>query len=84
MTDNILEKLSKSLSQEEMDDGWTENSRQAMLKFFGSLKNDLEKGVDVSVKAEYRSIARGMDHWGIGEGELLKEATEISEVIRSL
>lgn len=53
-----------------------------MLKFFETLRDDLLNGVDVSTKAEYASIARGMDHWGIVSGQLLEEATGISAEIR--
>lgn len=84
MTDKLIKRLSNSLSQEELDNGWTEDSRQAMLMFFETLRSDLRSGLDVSEKLEYRSIARGMDHWGISDGQLLNDATEISSEIRKL
>jgi len=82
--ENIIERLSSPLSEEELSNGWIEDSRLAMLKFFETLRDDLKNDVDVSAKAEYRSIARGMDHWGISVGQLLDDATEISMEIRKL
>lgn len=80
--DKIVRKLSNQLSENDIDGGWCEESRLAMLKFFETLRDDLLNGVDVSTKAEYASIARGMDHWGIVSGQLLEEATGISAEIR--
>lgn len=80
--DKIITTLSNPLSADNMGGGWSEESRLAMLRFFETLRDDLVNGVDVSAKAEYASIARGMDHWGIVSGQLLEDATRVSAEIR--
>ena len=82
--ENLIGQLSKELPPTEIQNGWTEDSRQAMLKFFQRLHSDLASGVVVSSKTEYVTISRGMDHWGITGGELLEEAAKISFAIKML
>lgn len=79
---NIMDRLSKPLAELERGSGWTEESRVSMLEFFRRLKHDIETGRAVEDVAEYRAIVRGMDCWGVVQGELLEEAAAISSLIR--
>jgi len=82
--EKLINKLSRQLPPQEIQNGWTEDSRKAMLDFFQRLHSDLVAGVAVSTKTEYITIPRGMDHWGITDGELLEEAAKISDAIKRL
>ncbi len=81
---HMVDRLSEPLSEPEFKSGWTQESKDAMREFFARLRDDLAGGRKVADVPEYRSISRGMDHWGIVEGELLDEADTISAEIRSL
>ena len=77
---DIITKLSKSLSNEDLACGWREQSREAMLKFFKTMFEDLEKNPP-RIKIEYMTIARGLDHWGIDGGRLEEQAIKISRQV---
>ena len=75
--ERVINSLSNPLPPSEIANGWTEESRQAMLKFFKALHSQLMSGqVELAEHASFH-LVRGMDHWGIIEGNLLKEASEI-------
>jgi hypothetical protein len=70
----MIDQLSKPLPPHELEAGWTEQGRVAMLKFFEDLDSKLGNGE----KLPEVNIPRGMDSWGIVEGQLLKKAAELS------
>ncbi len=82
--DDAIRQLSRPLGGLELASGWTEPGRIAMLRFFELLREDLINDVDVRSKPQYLSITRGMDHWGVVDGEILRQAGEISAKIKSL
>ena len=55
-----------------------------MLTFFQRLHEAVDGPISELDKPSYRSIARGLDSWGVTEGALLEEACEISEAVRQL
>jgi hypothetical protein len=75
--DCMIERLSNTLPVKETEGGWTRKSQEFFLEFFGKLKRALLKGETMACG----SIGRGMDHWGIVSGNLLKDADEISLLI---
>ena len=78
--DKMIDRLSGSIPSEEAVNGWNEDSRQAMLNFFRDLRERMQRGE--SPKVTDVTIARGLDHWGIGRGQLLDEAVDISNSLR--
>lgn len=82
--ETIINKLEKELPPPEIKNGWTEDSREGMLKFFQLLHSDLTSGAEVANRTEYVTIPRGLDHWGITGGELFEEAAKISHAIKML
>jgi len=81
-TDTLIERLSKPLTEIDIQDGWSDEAKEAALSLLQRLQGDIQNNVQVSEIAEYRSIARGLDHWGIEGGELLEEFSELSQSIR--
>lgn len=81
--DEIVERLSCPLAKVDFDEGWTTEAQEGTLALLGRLKNDIGNGVDVSEKPEYRSMLRGLDHWGIESGAVMESIGELSQVIRS-
>ncbi len=73
----MINSLSNPLPPSEIASGWTEESRHAMLNFFKDLYSQLMSDqFDLAEHASFH-LVRGMDHWGIIEGDLLEEASEI-------
>ena len=73
----LIEKLSQSLSNEDLACGWREKSQEAMLRLFKRMLNDL-KCKTPQIKDEYLTIIRGLDHWGIEDGPLCNLIYSIS------
>ena len=78
MIDQIVEKLSGPLPSEELVNGWTDESRLAMSDFFKDLQSKLSNKEPVP----YLGIVRGLDHWGVGDGELFRRVAEIDYKLR--
>ena len=78
LVQRITVDLASPLPREELEYGWTEESREAMLALFERLRQDVEAGVRLRHRPEYFTILRGLDHWGISEGPLLQRASRIS------
>lgn len=75
--EKLVNNLSHLLPQSEIANGLSEESRQAMLKFLKDLHSQLMSGqVKLTEHASFH-LVREMDHWGIIEGDLLKQASEI-------
>ena len=75
-----LSLLVRPVSEQEAADGWTPKSKSAMQTFFEELRQKLLLGET----SPPLSIARGMNHWGITQGELLEKAADISKDLRKI
>lgn len=73
--------LSEPLAQSEISAGWTVEAQQAMLKLLGELDHDIAAGKSLPKNL---SIGRGLDHWGVEEGELLQRMCRLSNRLREL
>ena len=82
--DRIIGRLISGLRPADKRDGWTEESRVAMLQLFQDLRSRLVTDSQVSNADRSLNLSRGMDSWGITGGELLELAAEISVEIRTL
>jgi hypothetical protein len=78
--DDIVGELSHPLSLQEADEGWTEKSKTAIGVFFKELRSNILSGGPLPPL----SIARGLDHWGVVNGELLEKAAVISNQLRNM
>ena len=78
----LIERLSKPLNPVETQNGWTDEAKDAALALLQRLQIDMRNEIQVSEIPEYRSIARGLDHWGIESGELLEDFADLSHSIR--
>ena len=76
--DRMIQRLSSPLLPSYIADGWSEEARTAMLKFFEELHAKLLSAEPLSEMKEHLTIARGMDTWGVTGGDLLEESAEIS------
>ena len=74
----LLSKLSLPVSAAEAEDGWTTQSKAAARDYFEKLQTALNQGSEMPDLG----IARGLDHWGVVGGELLKEAARITNYVR--
>ena|SRR6266850_2685377 len=79
----ILHHLRSGLTEEDRRNGWTERGRQAMVAFFERMLRDIHSGESL-MPLEYRTILRGLDHWGVMDGSLLDQAAEISNEVAAL
>ena len=78
--DAIIDRLSLGLSDDDVQHGGNQQSRQGLLEFFVDLRANVVEG-DLP---RYLFVARGMDHWGITGGEPLELGALISNQIREL
>jgi hypothetical protein len=80
--DNIIDRLSTPLPEAEVQQGWTEQARDAMRAFFLQMRSDAAALKDLKSIPYYVSVVRGLDHWGIAGGELLEAAAKIGSLVR--
>ena len=80
--DTLIKRLSKPLTSVDTQDGWTDEAKDAALALLQRLQSDIHNEVQVREIPEYRSLARGLDHWGIESGEVLEDFAELSQSIR--
>jgi hypothetical protein len=83
LINNLRSELHKPLSAEEADCGWTEASKRAIEKFVIHLKLDTENDPLSFNKIEYKTVLRGLDHWGISSGKLYETLSEVSTFCRN-
>lgn len=78
--DAVLTALATPLSNAEVADGWTNESKSAMLKFFQNLREQVVNGEEIP----YVGLVRGLDAWGIERGGALYEnAMEIARELNA-
>ncbi len=82
--EHLIGKLSRPLPQSEIEAGWTERSRENYLRYFQDLRLRLLDPKPLEKAERDVSIARGMDHWSIMDGELIEDAAWISNRLREL
>jgi hypothetical protein len=74
----ILERLAKPLTTKDIADGWSIECRKMIIRVFEDIKATLlSEG-----KLPPMFIARGLDHWGVIDGDLLEFAAKISNKLR--
>jgi hypothetical protein len=78
--DFLITRLSGSLTEEDLDCGWTIQSQTALLISFKKIKNEAENTTAVKNSKISGQLVRGMDHWGIVKGELLEAAVRIENL----
>ena len=78
LVDEIILKLSGQLPEEEMKQGWSETSQDAMLTFFRDLRIKLSNGESLP----YLGILRGLDHWGVEGGEIFHLVAQLDHKLR--
>ena len=81
---NLSLRLSKSLTSIDIQNGWTEQAQDALLLTLLRLENDIDNQISVYEVAGHGQLVRGLDHWGVGGGELLKGFVELSNAIRQV
>lgn len=82
--EQMIAKLQGNLNDEDRRLGWNDRSQAAMLNFFRQFAEDLSSGKDLSNCPHYGTVIRGLDHWGISDGELFNDAIVISNQFRKL
>ena len=78
--EEIVERLSMPLSPEDINCGWRDKSKEAMIRFFRTMLSDFQNKPP-RIKIEYMTIARGLDAWGIDGGILEEKAIKISRAV---
>lgn len=76
--DAVIRKLSDPVTPSEMKEGWTTQSKQAAAKYFKELRQSLTEGNTLPPL----DIVRGLDHWGVTGGDLLKEISRVTNALR--
>ena len=79
--DNVLDRLSRPLPKEELEQGWSESSKEAIKQILLNLRSDLISNTDkkmIAKHVEYYTMSRGLDWSGIQHGELLDDVSHIS------
>lgn len=80
--EGVIRTLSASLPADELANGWNDESQRAMLAYFLDLRGRLRRG-EIPKDTDL-TIVRGLDHWGVLNGRLLREAAEISVELATL
>lgn len=75
----IIATLKGPLSVDEENAGWTKQSKEGYVPLFGSLLSSLRGGEQIP----YVGLARSLDGWGIGDGDLYKNMMEVANEINS-
>jgi hypothetical protein len=78
--DEVIGELSLPLTSKEAAEGWTERGKVAIEAFFKELRSKILSGEPLPSL----SIARGLDHWGVVNGELLEKSAKISNDLRNI
>jgi hypothetical protein len=76
----LLHELSAPVNDAEVADGWRPESKQAVKDYFYSLKGALENNLALPAL----NVARSLDAWGVGGGDLAESASRISNAVRAL
>lgn len=76
--DAVIRKLSDPVTPSETKEGWTTQSKQAAAKYFNELRQNLTEGNTLPPL----DIVRGLDHWGVTGGDLLKEIARVTNALR--
>lgn len=79
--DDLINQLSSSLSQDDLDARWNEDKRIKYLDGFKKIKEDIENGKIAKHQARSGSILRALDSSGIKEGPLFESAIKIENMI---
>jgi hypothetical protein len=82
--DRMIARLSSPLLPSDIRDGWSEESRKAILEVLNKLRTRLRSDEPLTEAEKQLSLSRGMDTWGITGGDLLEEGAEISNQLRDL
>lgn len=76
---SLIIKLREELPREEYAHGWTDAKRHDILKYFEKLEVDMTNKEEIP----YISLVRTLDSVGIGDGDLLEEACNITNEINA-
>ncbi|HEY0199050.1 MAG TPA: hypothetical protein VGC19_11010 [Rhodanobacter sp.] len=76
--DLVLRKLDNPLTDDDITNGWSTESQQAARTYFQSLKSALTSNSILPPLG----IVRGLDHWGVTGGDLLREIARITNLLR--
>lgn len=74
----LIEQLALPVSQDEAVYGWTTQKKAAIGKYFQSKLAELEQG---SATPDF-GLVRGLDAWGISDGNLFDEALRVNASLR--
>ena len=78
--DAVIAELAAPLSGVEAADGWTNEAKLGILKFFQNLREQIDTGEEIP----YVGLVRGLDAWGVERGGALYEnAMEIAQELNA-
>lgn len=80
----MIDRLNSPLLERDRHEGWTDDSRNSMRKFFIQMEVDLRSDRPLKEFPQYLSITRALDFWGVSGGDLLEESSRISFIYRNL
>ncbi len=80
--ENLLELIKQPIGEDEKKDGWTDENRIIITKYFDDLLERLKR-IPPELTHHDGQITRNMDHLGIIGGIILEEAAGISNEIYS-
>ncbi len=72
--DGLLGRLNKSATGRDVDGGWREETRDAVIKIILTAKDQIQRGVRCDAAFHF---VRWMDHMGLVDGPLLQEISKV-------
>jgi hypothetical protein len=79
LIDDVIAELSALVTADERASGWEDESKQATVKYFTEIRECLITGTPLPSL----DIVRGLDHWGVSDGNLLKKIARIANHLRN-
>lgn len=77
---NAIERLRRPLLAQDQANGWTDERRLEVLRYFENLENDLVSRREIP----FYSLIRALDGMGISDGDLLEELCRINNAVNRM
>lgn len=77
--ESVISRLKFSLTADEENAGWTVQSKEGYVPYFEELKTSIRDGKDIP----YSALARSLDAYGVGSGDLYDKMMEIANEVNA-
>ena len=73
--EKLIGLLAAPVSDQELADGWTPEAKAGIANYFRNQKDSLDREA-------VSGLIRGMDAWGVSQGDLFQEALRVNRALR--